>query len=67
MKYGVQITTTKDGGWSASQLVQRKINGEYTRTNPNKTVFFDHEDPAASQQLLEAIGRALRGKLGKKP
>lgn len=66
MKYGVQITTTQDGGWSASQLVQRKTNGEYTRTNPNKTVFFDHEDPAASQKLLEAIRRALRGKLGKK-
>lgn len=66
MKYGVQITTTKDGGWSASQLVQRTTNGEYTRTRPNKTVFFDHEDPAASQKLLEAIGRALCGKLGKK-
>ena len=66
MKYGVQITTTQDGAWSASQLVQKRPNGEFTRANPNRTVFIVHEDPAASQKLLEAIGRALRGKLGKK-
>jgi hypothetical protein len=65
MKYGVQITTTQDGAWSASQLVQKVPNGEFTRTRPNKTVFIDHENPASSQKLLDAIGRALRGKLGK--
>lgn len=66
MKHGVQITTTQDGAWSVSQLIQKTPNGEFTRTNPNKTVFIDYEDPAASLKLLEAIGKSLRGKLGKK-
>ena len=66
MKHGVQITTTQDGAWSVSQLVQRTPNGEFTRMNPNKTVFIDYSNPAASQKLLEAIGQSLRGKLGKK-
>ena len=66
MKHGVQITTTKDGAWSVSQLVQKTPNGEFTRTNPNKTIFLDHDNPASAAKLLEAIGQALNGKLGKK-
>lgn len=66
MKYGAQITTTQDGAWSISQLVQKTPNGGYNRANPNKTVFIDYADPVASAKLLEAIGAALRGKLGKK-
>ena len=67
MKYGVQITTTQDGAWSVSQLVQRTPNGEFNRMNPNKTVFIDYSDPTASIRLLEAITQSLRGKLGRKP
>jgi hypothetical protein len=66
MKYGAQITTTADGAWSVSQLVQKTSNGEYTRMNPNKTVFIDYSDPAAAAELLQALTASLRGKLGKK-
>lgn len=66
MKYGAQITTTDDGAWTVSQLVQKMPNGEYTRANPNKTVFIDHSNPDASSKLLESLTAALCGKLGKK-
>lgn len=66
MKYGAQISTTADNSWSVSQLVQKIPNGEYTRMNPNKTVFIDYADPSAATELLKAITASLRGKLGKK-
>ena len=66
MKHGIQITTTQDGAWSVSQLVQKTPNGEFTRANPNKTVFIDYADPTAAAKLLESIAAGLRGKLGKK-
>jgi len=66
MKYGAQITPTADGTWSVSQLVQKTPNGEYTRMNPNKTVFIDYSHATAAADLLKAIAASLRGKLGKK-
>ncbi|MEO7701890.1 MAG: hypothetical protein ABIZ04_21905 [Opitutus sp.] len=64
-KYGVQITTTQDGGWSMSQLVQEIPNGEFKRAKPQKTVFFDHSNPASAARLLDGIGKGLKGRLGK--
>jgi hypothetical protein len=62
MKYGVQITTTKDGAWSVSQLKQEEENGAFTRI-PRSVEFVDYSNPLAAQRLLDAIARGLRGKL----
>jgi hypothetical protein len=62
MKYGVQIAITNDGAWSVSQLKQEEENGAYTRV-PRSVEFVSHESPLASQKLLDAIARGLKGKL----
>jgi hypothetical protein len=62
MKYGVQISTTTDGSWSISQLVQRQPNGEYTRIQ-GRVAFIDYSSPNAAARLLDAIDSGLKGKL----
>jgi len=62
MKYGIQITTTKDGSWSVSQLSQKQPNGEYTRVQ-TKVIFIDHSDPNAAAKLLDTISKGLKGKI----
>jgi hypothetical protein len=59
MKHGVQVTTTDDGAWSVSQLIQKTRNGEFTRTGG--VVFVDHSRPTAEQELVDAIKKGLNG------
>jgi hypothetical protein len=63
MKYGVQITTTKDGAWSVSPLKQKDEGGPYIRIAQSAVEFIDHSNPLASQKLLDAISRGLKGKI----
>jgi len=62
MKYGVQITTTSDGAWSVSQLKQETENGTFTRVQ-RSVVFIDYSDPLASQKLLDAVSKGLKGRI----
>jgi hypothetical protein len=65
IKYGAQVTTTKDGAWSVSQLYQDTPNGPFKRVQ-QKVIFIDHSEPNASLRLLDALERCLRGKVGKR-
>jgi myosin-crossreactive antigen len=64
MKYGAQITTTKDGSWSVSQLIQKKPNGKFIRDTLAVTWVLQ-ESPNAERNLLKAIKNALAGKIKK--
>ena len=59
MKHGVQITTTDDGAWSVSQLVQATANGEFSRTGG--VVFVDHSKVNADHVLVEVVKKGLSG------
>jgi hypothetical protein len=61
MKHGIQITTTKDGAWSVSQLIQQTQNGKFKRTGG--VLFVDRSRPEADQQLLNAVKKGLNGEI----
>jgi hypothetical protein len=65
MKHGVQITTTEDGAWVVTQLVQKQQNGEYTGVQKTPK-FIAYHEPNASIALLDAITKGLKGKLHQK-
>lgn len=65
MKYGAQISTTKDGSWSVSQLVQKTTNGKFIRAKPLGVTWVLQSKPQAKRNLLKAIESALAGKIKK--
>jgi hypothetical protein len=69
MKYGVQITTTKDGAWSVNQLMQKKANGTFVhdlvggKSGKPKVTFVRCDRPNAALRLLTAVEDGLAGRM----
>ena len=65
VKFGAQVTMTKSGAWSVTQLIQKSPKRPYTVDTHGGVIFVRQSKLDSETKLLTAIQRALAGQIDK--